>query len=471
MEILIFLLLAMLQSGLGQQSNAIIFTLEEQQVANTRVGNVADKSGIRDNVTAEVFQKLQYQILSSERFRRIASLFTIDSSTGTLLTNAMIDRENVCDATAVSCRLQFDVSVQQEGKVIKLLTVVVVVLDINDNPPEFPSSKLNLSISEAAPAGSDISITGAIDLDAGLNTTITYSMDESDMFKLEEVKLLDVSTLRIVLLKSLDRENITTYLLNIEAKDGVGNGALTGSLAVTITVTDVNDNTPKFTQQIFNFTVKESAAVGTHVGALEATDLDEGPNGEISFMFSAFTSSQVTHLFSMNQSSGEITVRSDLQYESGKRFQVVVEAKDNGGSRKSAQAILYLNVVDAGNTPPRLSLTLADPLPRESTRLSEGLPVGSFVGSLKYQDNDDNENGVVTCASLSSYFVLQPLEDNAYAIEIKNQLDREHQGEVLVVLRCSDGGSPSLSSVANFTAIVTDVNDGAPGIPGLRVPR
>ena len=455
------LLLAVLQPGAAQQNNPIIFRLEEEQRADTLVGNVAERSGIRANVTQEVFRELKYQILSAESLR-IASLFTINSSTGALFTNAMIDREKVCDTTAGVCQLQFDVSVKHGVSVKKLLNVVVVVIDKNDNPPEFPNKELLLSISEAAPNSSEISITGAIDRDAATNTNISYSMDDSDVFQLQEIKLLDVSLLRIVLLKILDREKESSYKLNIYAKDGDSSSALTGTLAVTIAVMDVNDHRPEFSQPIFNFTVKESAGLGSYVGSIEATDEDEGPNGEISFHFSSLTSSQVTRLFSLNESSGEITVKAELQYESGKKFQVVVEAKDNGGSPNTAQAILELNVVDAGNTPPRLSLTLADPLPKDSTLLSEGLPTGSFVGTLKYQDNDDNENGKVTCASLNSYFVLQPLEDNAYAIEVKTQLDREHQAEMLVVLRCSDGGSPSLASLANFTAIVTDENDNHP---------
>ncbi|GFR85985.1 cadherin-related protein [Elysia marginata] len=457
----LLVLLGVPQPGRCQQNSPVIFNLEEEQKADTLVGNVAEKSGIRANVTPEVFQELKYQILSSESLR-IASLFTINSGTGALFTNAMIDREKVCDTTAVVCRLQFDVSVKHGVSVIKLLNVIVVVIDKNDNPPEFPTKELPLSISEAAPIGSEISISGAIDRDAGVNTDISYWMDDSSVFRLLEDKLLDVSVLRIELISALDRETESAYNLNIYAKDGNTSSALTGTLAVAITITDMNDHRPEFSQPIFNFTVKESAGLGTDIGKIEATDMDAGPNGEISFQFSSLTSSQVTRLFSLNASSGVVTVKSGLQYESGKKFQAVVEAKDNGGSPRSSQAVLVLNVVDAGNTPPRMSLTLADPLPRDSTRLSEGLPVGSFVGTLKYEDNDDNENGQVTCASLSPHFVLQPLEDNAYAIDIKTQLDRESKAEMLIVLRCSDGGSPSLSALANFTAIVTDVNDNEP---------
>ncbi|GFN94252.1 protocadherin-11 x-linked [Plakobranchus ocellatus] len=458
---LIVLFLVAIETGRCQQSGPIVFTLEEEQKADTLVGNVAERSNIRANVTPEVFDQLKYQILSSESLR-IASLFTINSGTGALLTNAMIDREQVCEATAVVCQLEFDVSVKHGVNVIKLLNIIVVVLDKNDNAPSFQTSELPLSISEGAPVGSEISITGAIDRDAGLNTTITYWMDDSQVFDLQEMKLLDVSVLKIVLLQELDREKEDSYEIKIYAKDGETSSALTGTLAVTITVTDINDHGPVFSQSIFNFTVKESATVGSRVGFLVATDEDAGNNGAISFTFSPLTSSKLTRLFLLNKTSGEITVKSDLQFESGNRFVAVVEAKDQGGSPRATQATLLLTVVDVGNTPPKLVLTLADPLYQNSSFLSEGLPEGSFVGTLKYTDTDEQENGQVKCSSMNSFFALQPLEDNAYAIEIKVQLDREAQNEMLVVLRCSDGGSPSLSSTANFTVYISDINDNVP---------
>ncbi|XP_005112096.1 protocadherin gamma-A4 [Aplysia californica] len=459
------LLAACLALTAAQTGNGdIVFTLKEELKADTRVGNVAEASGIRSEVTTEEFNQLRYQILSSNS-RIISSLFTINSRTGTLLTNAMIDREDVCDSTAVTCPLKFDVTVKLEIVVIKVLKVVVIIEDVNDNPPEFPNSQLPLSISEGSPKDSEISITGAIDRDAGIDSEISYWMSDNDVFGLREEKLLDVSVLKIVLLQTLDRETESNYELEIYAKDGNTTSALTGTLSVTITVTDMNDHSPVFSKATYNFTAKENAARGSLVGTVVASDRDAGENGRVTYHFSSLTARKFLQFFSLDNATGHVTVKDTLQYESGEKFQAVVEAKDHGGSPRAAQAIVLINVKDAGNTPPKLELTLSEPLNQDSTILSEDLPIGSFVGTLKYLDTDEGENGEVMCESMNIHFSLQALNGaGEYKIEIKTPLDREalSLNDMTVILKCTDRGTPRLSAFRNFSVIISDSNDNSP---------
>lgn len=456
------IVLVTLLVGVGSQSSkSIVFSLREEEKADTLIGNVADESGLRSEVTSDNFDKLKYQILSSDGLR-ISSLFSINSHTGALFTIAMIDREQVCDSSALVCRLQFDVTVQLNVSVIKVINVAVIIVDINDNPPTFPTSSLQLSISEAAQRGSETPISGAIDKDAGLAATITYWIEDNTVFGLKEEKMLDGSVLKIVLLQNLDRETQSRYSFLIYAKDGNTSAALTGTLAVTVNVTDINDNSPQFSQRLFNFTVLETADVGSKVGTLNATDLDAGENGRVSYQFSSLTSGKVLQLFELNSETGDITVKAELLYESMGKFQVVVQAKDHGSPPRSSQANLVINVLDVGNTPPKLSLTLAEPYIKGGTLLSEDIPLGSFIGTLKYLDNDEGQDGVVVCESLNSFFDLQTIEDHGFSIVVKSQLDRESQSEITVVLRCIDGGSPSLSGFVNFTVLLLDVNDNSP---------
>ncbi|XP_059140179.1 protocadherin alpha-4-like [Physella acuta] len=455
------LLITTLTSALAQTRKNIIFNFLEESKPDTLIGNVAEESGLRNEVTPEVFAGLKYQILSSDGLR-ISSLFTINSNTGALFTNAKIDREQVCDTSALTCQLQFDVTVKSDVLVIKILNVVVVIEDINDNAPSFPKDNLQLNISESAPIGTEMSLSGAIDKDVGLKSVITYWMNKNEVFDLREEKLLDFSILKLVLRQNLDRETRSLYNFLIYAKDGNSSSALTGTLAVTVNVLDVNDNSPQFNSTAFNFTVQETADIGTLVGVISASDKDADENGKVSYQFSSLTSSKVLQTFNLDPTSGAITVKVSLLYESLEKFQAVVEAKDQGSPARTSQAVLIINVLDVGNTPPKLFLTLADPLQQTRTVLSENLPVGSFIGTLKYLDNDDGDNGLVSCVSTSPQFVLQPLEEHGFAIEIQSALDREAQQEMIVVLKCSDMGSPSLTSSVNFTVNLLDVNDNSP---------
>lgn len=443
------------------QSNSIVFHLLEEQKANTFVGDVADASGIRSEVAAATAQKLRYQILGSDGLR-VSSLFIINSHSGMVYTTAMINREQVCESAVVSCRLEFDVTAKLDASILKIFHIVVIIDDINDNAPTFPNKSLHLSISEAYPKGSDYSISGAIDPDAQVGTVITYWIEDNPVFELREEKLLDVSLLKLVLLQELDRENQSEYHLRIFAKDGDTSSALTGTVSVTITVTDVNDNSPQFTQSTFNFSASEDAEINSFLGTVNATDLDSGENGRITFMYSPVTSNKVLQLFNLHPDTGVVSVKSTLEYESGRTFQAVIVAKDHGESPKASQTILIINVLDAGNTPPQVSLTLVSSVHQNITVLSEDLPVASFIGRLRYQDNDAGDSGVVDCVSLNSYFKLVPLEEKGFSIETKASLDRETENIMTVVLKCSDHGSPSLSSFVNFTVHVSDVNDNSP---------
>ncbi|CAG5118360.1 unnamed protein product [Candidula unifasciata] len=454
------LILSLLKCTVSQ-SNSIVFHLLEEQKANTFVGDVAEASGVRSEVAPANAKKLRYQILGSDGLS-LSSLFIINSHSGIVYTTAMINREEVCESAVVSCRLEFDVTVKLDASVLKIFHVVVVIDDINDNAPTFPNKRLLLSISESYPKGSDYSVSGAVDPDAQMGAKITYWIDENPVFELKEEKLLGVSLLKLVLLQDLDRENQSEYHLHIYAKDGDSSSALTGTLSLTITITDVNDNSPQFIQPTFNFNVSEDAEVNSFVGTVNATDLDSGENGRITFMFSPLTSNRVLQLFTLHPDTGVVSVKSTLEYESGRTFQAVIVAKDHGESPKASQTVLMINVLDVGNTPPQVSLILAAPMHQNIIVLPEDLPEASFVGRLRYQDYDEGDGGVVECLSLNTYFTLKPLEEKGFNIETKALLDRETENIMNVVLKCSDHGSLSLSSFVNFTVHVSDVNDNSP---------
>lgn len=444
------------------QTGHIVFHVSEELPSGTLVGDVANASKVRAEVDANLANTLSFQILSSDGLR-ITSMFSINSRTGAVYTNAMIDREQVCDLAPV-CQLEFDVTVKSGVNFVKLLTVRIVIDDINDNAPKFPSREISLTVPESSPLLSEIPISGALDHDAGLNTTITYSLQGSSVFGLQEVRQLDgTSALKLIVKKDLDREAVASYSFLILASDGTGPSSKTGTLTVGVIVSDVNDNVPKFSQETFNMTVMETAPVDTIFGRLTASDGDIGQNGELSFRFSLLTRATVLGLFKLNASSGEIVVAASLLYKSGKSYQCVVEVMDHGVPPQVSQASLQIYVADAGNTPPKLDLTLADPLfGDKSAVLYEDVQLGTFVGSLKVEDTDDGADGEVTCMSLEPHFSLQTLEDKRYGIVVMKKLDREERQELNVTVRCSDQGSLRLTSVVSFTVMVRDVNDNAP---------
>ena len=301
-----------------------------------------------------------------------------------------------------------------------------------------------------------------------------YTLPSRDHFSLKEVRQLDGSAaLSLLVQRELDRETTPSLTFLLLASDGWGPRSLTGTLTIHVQIADVNDNAPQFTMDVYNFTVAETALVGTTVGHVTASDDDVGSNGDVSYRFSARASALVEDLFSINVTSGEIVVLAGggaggggggLRYQSGRSFNTVVEAVDHGVPAKLSQAVVEIHVEDVGNTPPRVDLVLADPLlsPPHTTALMEDAPLGSFVGTLRVEDVDKGVEGKVTCSSLEPHFNVQELDSSRHSILLSQNLDHEEKEELVVPIVCIDGGIPQLTSSTSFRVVVRDVNDHVP---------
>ena len=277
------------------------------------------------------------------------------------------------------------------------------IIDINDNAPRFPNDEVTLYIPEDANVKSQYKINGAIDADKGEGHAVEkYDIrTNDDTFSLDVEHNLDGTWgLKIVTNRQLDREQRDHYRFQIVARDG-GTPPLSGTVTVNVNVTDANDNSPVFTKNIYNVEVKEDAVQGSSVGRVVATDKDAGQNAQITYRFSPRRSGAVDELFYIDTQSGEIKVKSPLQYHSGSIFETIVEARDRGNPPQAAQAILILSILDMGNNPPKLTINPVTDKTGNTVVLSEGAEINSVVAHVQTMDRDDGMNGVVSCESLN----------------------------------------------------------------------
>lgn len=87
----------------------------------------------------------------------------------------------------------------------------------------------------------------------------------------------------------LDRELVSTYNLSITATDHAPGHALSSTTNLLVRVIDDNDNDPVFERSSYRGSVSEAARNGTTVLTVSAADLDEGPNGDVSYALSNAT--------------------------------------------------------------------------------------------------------------------------------------------------------------------------------------
>ena len=466
--IVTFSIIVSVISLVKSQETVVKYNVREEKSPLTFVGNIARDSLLFPNVTTEAFQQMSFQILTMGN--NYATYFSIDEKSSTLRTTSEIDREEICpDMT--TCEFSFNVAVYIQDKetevvdLYKIIRVEVNLEDINDNDPEFPKPSVIIPISENSPVNNEYFLSGAIDLDTGRNNSVqNYIMEpQNEMFGLKVSRDSDgtvSSDLNIVVKYPLDRESRSEYHLVIYAVDG-GFPVRTGSVKVNITITDQNDNPPVFSEMEYNVTVQENSPVNSSILVVTASDADSGDNGQVSYKFSSRTSSKILEVFTINDTTGEITLLSILDYEeSSIKYRTFhVEAFDNGTPPKSAKVKVTVNIGDINDNYPQININL----PPGGKKISEAAESGSFVAHVAVYDLDNGVNGEIECEIEGNDFHLEDFKiDNNYKVVISKPLDHELNELYEVKIDCKDGGSPPKTNSTSFTVIVEDINDNFP---------
>ncbi|XP_053423491.1 LOW QUALITY PROTEIN: protocadherin alpha-13-like [Nycticebus coucang] len=439
--LLSFLLLAFWDVGSGQ----IHYSVPEEAKHGTFVGRIAQDLGLE---LAELVPRL-FRVASKGQ----GDLLEVNLQNGILFVNSRIDREELCGRSA-ECSIHLEVIVNRP---LQVFHVEVEVKDINDNPPVFPESKKRIIIAESRPPETRFPLDGAYDADIGVNSALTYLLDPNDYFALDTQNNREqTSSLFLVLRKTLDREEIQEHSLLLKASDG-GKPELTGTVQLLITILDVNDNAPEFEKSIYKARVSESAFNGTLVIKLNATDADDGTNGDIVYSFRKPVSPTVVYAFTINPESGEIRTKGKLDFEEKKLYEISVEAVDKGNIPMAGHCTLLVEVLDINDNAPEVTITSLSLPIREDTQPS------TVVALISVSDRDSGANGQVTCTLTPHVpFKLVSTFKNYYSLVLDSVLDRESKSNYQLIVTARDGGSPSLWATASVSVEVADVNDNAP---------
>ncbi|CAI9733440.1 protocadherin beta-15-like [Octopus vulgaris] len=216
---------------------------------------------------------------------------------------------------------------------MKILKIKIFIEDVNDHSPKFPKNEIPIQFLERDLKGTKIPLPNAIDEDISIkNSQITYMIKKSkrEPFSLSIKKRHDgVSIPELILEDKLDRELKDKYILTLEAKDG-GNPPKTATLKVHISVIDVNDNTPVFSQKLYNISINNSHQRHLPILTLKASDQDSGQNGKISYHFNHKTSRNIQKYFVLNKETGDLFLHDNFQFSKKQSYKLFIEAQDEG---------------------------------------------------------------------------------------------------------------------------------------------
>ena len=221
-------------------------------------------------------------------------------SSGQLLAPAL-DRER--DGPSLNITMNF--TDDGDPQMSAVITFLVEILDVNDNPPQFTNLNYVFSFPENFHMSTFVGRVFASDLDNGENGTVIYTIIDGSNFTINS-QSGEIKT-QIV----FDREAQENYTIIVGAHDNSSDVQLSSTAIVIVMISDENDNPPVFTEPQRIFPVPSDTAVGTSIGRVEATDRDIGENAVVRYQIS------LSVPFSINNATGDITVAEDLSAQEG----------------------------------------------------------------------------------------------------------------------------------------------------------
>ncbi|KAK2494566.1 hypothetical protein MC885_008067 [Smutsia gigantea] len=367
--------------------------------------------------------------------------FYLDAQTGALDVVSPLDYETTKEYT-LRVRAQ-DGGRPPLSNVSGLVTVQV--LDINDNAPIFVSTPFQATVLESVPLGYLVLHVQAIDADAGDNARLEYRLAGVGH---DFPFTINNGTGWISVAAELDREEVDFYSFGVEARDH-GTPALTASASVSVTILDVNDNNPTFTQPEYTVRLNEDAAVGTSVVTVSAVDRDA--HSVITYQI---TSGNTRNRFSISSQSGGglVSLALPLDYKLERQYVLAVTASD-GTRQDTAQVVV--NVTDANTHRPVFQSS------HYTVNVNEDRPAGTTVVLISATDEDTGENARITYFMEDSIPQFR-IDADTGAVTTQAELDYEDQVSYTLAITARDNGIPQKSDTTYLEILVNDVNDNAP---------
>ncbi|XP_056132880.1 protocadherin alpha-3-like [Lampris incognitus] len=388
--------------------------------------------------------------LRSKGQDHILDIIQIDPKTGAITIKGKIDFEE-----SPAFEIHAQASDKGNPPMSAHCKVLVEVVDVNDNAPEITVTSLLSTVREDAKIGTAIALVSVIDKDGGKNGVVSANIENEAPFKLETNYKNYYS---LVVNGRLDRESIARYNVTIVAADE-GISPLSSTSVVTVYVSDVNDNAPRFPESVINIYVKENSPVGETLKTVSAVDADVNENGQVTYSFldNNSKSAPLSTMININSETGDIVSLQSFNYEEMKTFQFKVQATDSGAPPLSSNVTVNVFILDENDNSPGILAPYSEHGSVNSENVPYSAEAGYFVAKIRAVDADSGYK------ALLSYHISEPKGNSLFRIgtstgEIRTKRrmsDNDLKTHPLVVL-VSDNGEPSLSATVSIDVVVVE---------------
>ncbi|XP_042793320.1 protocadherin beta-16 [Panthera leo] len=411
---------------------------------NSHVGSLVVTVSARD-LDSGVHGKIAYTLFQPSE--DISKTLEVNPVTGEIQLRKQVDFETVQS-------YEVDIKATDGGGLSGKCTLLLQVVDVNDNPPEVTMSALTSPILENSPE-IVVAVFSVSDPDSGDNGK-TVSSIQDDLPFLLKPSVKNFYTL--VTKRALDREERAQYNITITVTD-LGTPRLKTQHNITVTVSDVNDNAPAFSQTTYTLRVRENNSPALHIGSVSATDRDSGANAQVTYSLLPPADPQLplASLVSINADNGQLFALRSLDYEALQAFEFGVRAADRGSPALSSQARVRVLVLDDNDNAPFVLY----PPQNGSAPCTELVPraaeAGYLVTKVVAVDSDSGQNAWL------SYQLLKATEPGLFGVWAHNGevrtarllSERDAVKHRLVVL-VKDNGEPPRSASVTLHVLLVD---------------
>ncbi|XP_014309297.1 protocadherin beta-15-like [Myotis lucifugus] len=415
-----------------------------QILENSPLGSLVVTVSARDLDTG-INGEVSYSFFYGDE--EITRTFALNERTGEITIIRKLDFEKTVS-------YEVDIKASDGAGLSGKCTVIIQVVDINDNTPELKVVSLTSSIPENSPEMT-IALFSVQDPDSGENGRMVCSIQEDLPFTLKHSV---ENFYKLVTEGPLDRENKAEYNITITVTD-MGTPRLKTQHNITLLVSDVNDNAPAFTQTSYTLFLRENNSPALHIGSVSATDRDAGANAQLTYSLLPPRDPQLplASLVSINADNGHLFALRALDFEALQAFEFRVGATDRGSPALSSQALVRVQVLDANDNAPFVLY----PLQNGSAPCTELVPraaePGYLVSKVVAVDADSGQNAWL------SFQLLKATEPGLFGVWAHNGevrtarllSERDVAKHRLVVL-VKDNGEPALSASVTLHVLLVD---------------
>ncbi|XP_056455880.1 protocadherin gamma-C5-like [Gadus chalcogrammus] len=381
----------------------------------------------------------------------VLNIFDINSLTGEIILKGDLDYET-------NALYGIDITAKDKGtpEMEGHCRVQVDVIDVNDNAPEIVLNSPPSPVRENAPNGIVVALISARDLDSGDNGKVSLQLPKSSPFSLTPSFSNNYA---LVTRGALDRENFSVYNIEITATDE-GSPPLKSTKTIPVSITDVNDNTPIFSQPSYTVYIKENGIAGSILYSVSASDLDLGDNAKLSYSIldSKVQDVSVSSYVYINSENGSIYSMHSFDYEKLKVFQIKVQAKDHGSPSLSSNATVHVFILDQNDNAP--SVIYPSPAVHGSLsqqRTSRSSKAGHLVTKVTAVDADSGHNAWI------SYRLAEATDASLFAVNLytgevrtKRAVSEQDDSSQRLLIEIKDDGDPVRSTTVTVSVLLED---------------